>query len=261
MKAQHIDGKTPKKLRAEMCRDFADGKIEVLLNVDLFGEGYDLAAQAGKDVTIDCVIQARPTQSLSLHLQQVGRGLRKKSDGSKALLLDHAGNWMRHGLPDDERVWSLEGEKRTRKKRQSAEEAGSVRQCPTCYGVHEPAPKCPYCGHVYESAGRKIEEREGELQEINTSAVRRSHLASQGRARTPEQMRALGYSAARTAHIMAARAEKTALQNTLRGLLKEANETITEHEMKKMKPKALKSMIVEMKTKLNKNGHQLFLES
>ena len=60
---------------------------------------------------------------------------------------------------------------------------------------------------------------------------------------------------------MAARAEKTALQNTLRGLLKEANETITEHEMKKMKPKALKSMIVEMKTKLNKNGHQLFLES
>ena len=71
-------------------RDYAEGRLQVLTNVDLFGEGFDLASVAERDVSIDCVMQMRPTQSLALHLQQVGRGLRP-GDGKVAVILDHAG--------------------------------------------------------------------------------------------------------------------------------------------------------------------------
>jgi superfamily II DNA or RNA helicase len=118
----------------------------------------------------------RPTKSLGLYLQQVGRGLRPAPNKSHLIVLDHAGNSIKHGLIEEPRAWSLEG----RKKRQAVPAA---RQCPECYAVHTPAPTCPECGHSYasEPREREIEHVAGHLQEIDP--VARMAAATQANAR------------------------------------------------------------------------------
>jgi superfamily II DNA or RNA helicase len=179
IRAAHLDGDTPKDERARVVRAYADGELEVLWNVALFGEGFDLAAVAGRDVTIDAVIQARPTTSLSLHLQQVGRALRP-APGKRAVILDHAGNAHRHGLPDDARVWTLAG----RAKGGAANDNGPPPPvtCAGCFGqIRRPMPdRCPYCGHKLEAQRRaeEIKVEEGRLIELA-----RGQAAAEERAR------------------------------------------------------------------------------
>jgi superfamily II DNA or RNA helicase len=85
----------------------------------------------------------RPTQSLGLYLQMVGRALRIGGGKRRALILDHAGNWERHGLYDFPHQWSLEG-------RPKADAAELVRRCPNCDAVIPiRAEECPECGHVF----------------------------------------------------------------------------------------------------------------
>lgn len=143
--AAHLDGNTPAAERADIIQRFADGELQVLSNVSLFGEGFDLSAVAGRDVTIDCVMLLRPTQSLSLFLQQVGRALRP-APGKVAIILDHAGNTQRHGLPDDQREWSLKG--RDKKAKRESDGPPPPVTCEGCYTqIRRPAPpKCPHCG-------------------------------------------------------------------------------------------------------------------
>jgi DNA repair protein RadD len=189
--AQHIDGTTPTAERKAYARRFALGEIQVLTNAALFGEGYDLAAQAGIDVSIDCVGLCRPTQSLALHLQQIGRGLRLSEGKRHAVILDHAGNIMKHGLPDDDREWSLEGQKKGKKGAQDI--AVPLRQCPKCFACHRPAPKCPDCGYSYPiEVKQTIEEVEGELLEIDKEALRATRKAEEAKARTLDELIALG---------------------------------------------------------------------
>lgn len=171
IRAEHLDGTCSTEQRRQAAQRFATGELDVLSNVDLFGEGYDLAAQSGRDVAIECVGLARPTQSLSLHLQQVGRALRPQQQ--PAIILDHAGNCMRHGLPDDDREWSLGGRGRVRKGSQSGP---PVRQCPQCFGVHAAScHTCPYCGHIHIIAGRGVEEVMGDLVAIERSDLQKHH--------------------------------------------------------------------------------------
>lgn len=168
--ALHIDGRSATHERRSAARAFADGRVQVLVNVGLFGEGYDLAAQAGRDVTIEAVGLARPTQSLALHLQQIGRALRPKD--RPAVILDHANNLETHGLPDDDREWTLEG--RAKKKKKDGDDAPSLKTCPECFGIHKPFLKlCPYCGYAYAAVPRAaIEVADGELKEIDPSVKR-----------------------------------------------------------------------------------------
>ena len=186
--ALHLDGTTPTDERRRAVKAFADGHIEVLCNVDLFGEGFDLSSLAGKDVPIEAVIMCRPTMSLSMYLQQCGRGLRYKK--APAIILDHAGNMEKHGLPDGDREWSLE----PRKKKKKGEAGGSVpiKQCPQCFFCHAPAPVCPNCDHVYEAAGREIDEEEGDLAEISVVQARALRKSEEKNARTIEALTELG---------------------------------------------------------------------
>lgn len=215
--AGHIDGSMKSSERNRIARDFADGAITCLWNVDILGEGYDLAAQAGIPVTIDAVIQARPTQSLSLHLQQVGRALRPKMDGSRAIILDHAGNYTRHGLPDDEREWSLDGNKEQLSRKKSEDTIQAVKQCGECFYVHKPAPRCPSCGHIYGGDGRKIEEIDGKLEKLDKDAARKSARKEQGSAQTLDDLVELGRKRgyknpyAWAAHVHTARQRKKAV--------------------------------------------------
>jgi superfamily II DNA or RNA helicase len=181
--AVHLDGNTPKPERKSVIAAFKRNEIQVLCNVDLFGEGFDLPA-------LEVCIMLRPTESLALYLQQVGRALRTSEGKTHALILDHAGNVMRHGLPDDDREWSLEGRKKA--DREPGEREEPIKQCEKCFHVHAPAPKCPNCGFVYEVTGREVAHVDGELQELDVEALRRAKMVEQGRARDLEQLVQVG---------------------------------------------------------------------
>jgi len=156
--AAHVDGGTPKGERREALAAFAAGSVRVLSNVDLFGEGFDLPA-------VEVVILARPTRSLSLHLQQIGRALRPAAGKDAALILDHAGNLARHGLPDEPRVWSLDA--KARRGREKSASRTTVRRCPRCFSTFHAASRvCPECGFRIAPEPRSIEKRVGELREI-----------------------------------------------------------------------------------------------
>lgn len=206
-----LDGNTPQEDRRAAFIGFAKRQIDVIVNCQLFCEGFDLAAQVDRDVTIEAVMQYSPTQSLAKHLQQLGRGLRKKPD--PAILLDLVGNLSRLGLPDEEREWSLEG----RKKKSSEEK---VMVCPSCFCSHDPAPSCPDCGHAYavkekaNGQGRILDEVEGELEEIDVEAIRRERKLEQAKARTLDDLVKLatdrGYKSPEkwAAHVFTARQAK-----------------------------------------------------
>lgn len=139
IKAVHLDGKTPKEERSEIIQKFRDKEVQVISNVDLIGEGFDVP---------DCstVIMLRPTQSLSLYIQQAMRGMRYRP-GKTSIIIDHVDNVRRHGLPDMEREWSLEGNKKT----SSGESEIKIKQCENCFAVyHQSESECPMCGHVPE---------------------------------------------------------------------------------------------------------------
>ena len=135
--ARHVDGDTPGDDRDRAMRDFREGRILGLANVELFSEGLDVPG-------IEAAIDLRPTQSLTLWLQFCGRALRPAYGKPHAIILDHAGNARRHGLPDDQREWSLIGRE---KKTMNGNGASVVKICPSCFGAQRPGQKmCRYCG-------------------------------------------------------------------------------------------------------------------
>jgi DNA repair protein RadD len=133
VRAVHLDGNTPRERRRAILAQLSSGEIQLVCNCSLIAEGLDIAAVCG-------VILLRPTKSLALYLQQVGRALRPLEGKSRAVILDHAGNVFRHGLLDVEHEWSLDG--RPKKKGKAL-----ARRCPEC-GVVIPIPAhpCPECG-------------------------------------------------------------------------------------------------------------------
>ena len=131
-----ILGYTPSEVRAERIRQFSNGELKVLVNVAVATEGFDLPDAS-------CIVLTRPTMSLSLYLQMVGRGLRPKHSGSNCLVLDLAGNVERHGLPSDERQWSLEPRGRNTE------------------GDDPPVVRCPHCESVSPAASHNCQLCEG----------------------------------------------------------------------------------------------------
>ena len=180
--AAHIDGETDIVMRDYNIERFREGKIKVLSNVDLCGEGFDLPA-------LEAAILLRPTKSLGLYLQQCGRTLRISPGKSHAIILDHVGACATHGLPDDERTWTLDG----REKHSDNGKGITVKICSQCFGAQRPGSKvCRYCGHEFEVESRQVEQKDGELSEIDVMQLRRERLISQGRCQTLDELIAEG---------------------------------------------------------------------
>ncbi|EPE7714176.1 DEAD/DEAH box helicase [Listeria monocytogenes] len=154
--AAHIDGKTLKTERDHIIQQFRNGDIKVLCNLDLIGEGFDVP---------DCstVIMLRPTQSLSLYIQQSMRGMRYRP-GKTSIIIDHVGNVSRFGLPDMERTWTLEPKKGSNSKKAEA----PVKICPDCFmTVLSSNKQCEHCGHEFKVEVKPIQiDSAAELQEI-----------------------------------------------------------------------------------------------
>lgn len=184
-KAEHVDGETPTEQRDASIKRFERGETQILSNVDLFGEGFDLPS-------LEVSILLRPTDSLALYLQQCGRALRPSPGKDHALILDHAGNCARHGLPDEEREWTLEG--RPRRERSDKVTNVSVKVCPKCFAAQFPGkPACLYCGVVFEVKTRVIDRVDGELAEVTKdNLVRRKRDDERQNCHSLDQLIALG---------------------------------------------------------------------
>ena len=154
-----VTATTPDAERVAILRRFRNKELMQLVNVDLFGEGFDLPA-------IEVVSMARPTQSFNLFVQQFGRACRLMDHKKFALIIDHVGNVERHGLPDAPRVWSLN---RKANKRGKKGPSIPIIGCPQCTAAYEKIYKaCPFCGHVPEITERsKPEFVDGDLTELD----------------------------------------------------------------------------------------------
>lgn len=140
--AEHLDGKTPDRERESILRRFEQGKTLVLCNVEIATEGFDLP-------DLDCVQLARPTKSLSLALQMIGRALRMAPGKTSAIILDHAGIIAEHGYPVDYRDWSLDGNPLPQK--------STFKRCKRCSSAIKRAAKtCPSCGYQYQQSARAL---------------------------------------------------------------------------------------------------------
>lgn len=104
IEAVYIDSDTPKRERSEIVDNFKSGKIQVMVNVDIFSEGFDCP-------DVEFIQLARPTWSLAKFLQQVGRGMRPCEGKSRTVILDNSRMFVKFGLPSKERkwIWHFEG--------------------------------------------------------------------------------------------------------------------------------------------------------
>jgi DNA repair protein RadD len=139
--AMHIDGTTAKDVRTGILQHLENGDISVVTNVDVLCEGWD-------QPSVKCVVLARPTQSARMHLQQAGRCLRPymvQGISQRAIILDHAGNMARHGLPQEDRQFTLDtGEKRNAS-------GPNVRVCKECYAMFSGSTNtCPECKAIVQ---------------------------------------------------------------------------------------------------------------
>jgi len=183
-----INGKLDDSTRKYRIQALGRGEIQVLTSCDLISEGTDIPI-------VTAAILLRPTQSLGLYLQQVGRVLRPFPGKANSIVLDHVGNWERHGMPDQNREWDLNPERRTPRKTMDEDEIPPLRSCPQCYMVMRATIIiCPQCGAVKETKKRELKQVNGTLSEITDADADRIRLArsrEQGTAKTLQDLLAV----------------------------------------------------------------------
>lgn len=134
--------------RFRTIKQFKNREISVLINVGLFDEGFDVPG-------VETVVMARPTKSLGLYLQQIGRGLRIAPGKSRALIIDMVNNYLEHGLPDRSRVWTLDARVSGRNAPRDPNEIPLTR-CEKCFHPYARVHRaCPHCGHEPVIVGRR----------------------------------------------------------------------------------------------------------
>jgi DNA repair protein RadD len=153
IRAAHVDGRTPENIRRAALRDLASGELEVVANCGVFLEGTDVPE-------VKCIVHARPTQSITLWRQSVGRCMRPALS-QVPLLLDHAGNFDRLGCPFEDLQWSLSS--------RPSRPAGRLpmKLCKKCYAYMPPQRvTCEFCGYVFtkDDDPKLPSETAGELQ-------------------------------------------------------------------------------------------------
>lgn len=153
VRVEHLDGNTPKAQRDAILHRLRIGYTTIVCNVGVLEEGWDLPA-------LDCAIIARPSGSLAWHLQVIGRIMRGAEGKRAAIVLDHAGNHLRHGPVTQRITYSLAD--RVGDRRGGGDDASSCKRCPKCFRVvARSAPACPECKHVF--TGKEVQHSPGEL--------------------------------------------------------------------------------------------------
>lgn len=190
IRAEALSAETPARERKRIIDGFRAGEITILCNCTLLSEGISINE-------VSCVMLLRPTESVALGIQQMMRCMRYLP-GKTAKIVDMVGNYLRVGLPDEEREWSLS--EPVRKRRELSPEGNYyIRTCPECYMVFPTAPVCPFCGTKYPLSPREIQaQKDIELARITAeeaervAEAKRKSRIEQGRAATFEELVRLG---------------------------------------------------------------------
>jgi superfamily II DNA or RNA helicase len=144
VRAEHIDGSTPKDERDATLARLASGEIQVVCNCQVLTEGWNMPEVA-------CCILARPTKRMGLYRQTIGRVLRPAPGKEFAIILDHSGAVFRHGLPEDRVEWTLDEDKKAAAPAHTArahKPAGGLIECTQCTGLRVGGQPCPCCGFM-----------------------------------------------------------------------------------------------------------------
>jgi DNA repair protein RadD len=162
--AKHVDAYTPDAERDATWTALMSGELKVVSSIGIISYAWDCPP-------VSCAILARPTESEQLYLQQVGRILRPFATKRDAIVLDHAGNTVRHGFVDAERKWSLDDEVLATR-RAERELAIAVTMCQACWRAYPSnLANCPECGTLRAKNVRKIRTAPGELTELKRLAI------------------------------------------------------------------------------------------
>jgi superfamily II DNA or RNA helicase len=161
VKAEHVDGSTPKPDRDAALARLASGEIELIANCMVLTEGWDMPE-------VGCCILARPTRKMGLYRQMVGRVLRPAAGKADAIVLDHSGAVFRHGFVEDRVEWRLDPDKRaispTHVKRLETRGYSSrLLECSQCSSLRAPGEKCPHCGFLPTRPPKAVAFKDGEL--------------------------------------------------------------------------------------------------
>jgi DNA repair protein RadD len=169
VRAEHIDGSTPKPKRDASLARLASGEIELITNCLVLTEGFDLP-------DIGCIILARPTKKMGLYRQMIGRALRPAAGKVDAVILDHAGTIFRHGFAEDRITWTLDPTGRAEAPKHTQREAkGSssrLVECTQCGAIREGGKPCCVCGFLPQRRPRAIEIVEGNLGLVDHKRLR-----------------------------------------------------------------------------------------
>lgn len=149
--AASLDGSMSKASRSDIMQQFRAGEIQIISSCNLISEGLSIDE-------CDCCMLLRPTDSLALYIQQACRCLRYLP-GKRAVILDMAGNYTRHGLPDMDREWSLESTV-ARRSEFNPDGTLALRVCAFCFKTYPTAAVCPFCGEPYELTPRELKQME-----------------------------------------------------------------------------------------------------
>ena len=165
IKAEHLDGTTPKDERDDILKRLASGETQVVSNCMVLTEGWDSPA-------VSCCVLARPTKSLGLYLQMAGRILRPFQDKTDAVIIDHSGAVHEHGFIDEPMPWSLDpDEKIAERKAKTKYKSKNPITCGECDFVYSKQPDCPKCGWVPERKGAYFNVVDADLQRISRDGV------------------------------------------------------------------------------------------
>lgn len=161
----HLDASSTDEKRKEIILKLEKKEIDCISQVGIANRGTDIPC-------LGAVIMARPTQSYNFYLQLLGRGTRTFPGKKDFLVLDHAGNYFRHGPPQAEPEPDLDG---LRKKRKESH-VNRARSCPECFAIYE-GPRCHECNHRVEGVPLEVQVKNGWLTEIEMANIDPLELA------------------------------------------------------------------------------------
>jgi DNA repair protein RadD len=163
--AKGIDGTLSREERKQILQEFKDGSIKVLISCDLIGEGLNVP-------DADCAILLRPTKSLTLYLQQIGRAMRVTDTKRTCKIVDHVNNVAYFGPPWIKRYWTLDGY--NKKTRTDSISGVNLKLCLKCGNyINSNVLVCPHCGNIFKSKSKIWKTIETELQKITIESAQK----------------------------------------------------------------------------------------
>lgn len=162
VQAECVHSKMDTQTRSLLTEQFKSRKFQVLVNCQIATYGYDVPS-------VNCIVLARPTKSIVLHLQMLGRGMRPKPNGDWCTVLDHADNVRRLGCAEDLIRWRLDDGKEAAHNQTKADRdvrGDSLTTCGECGHQFTSSRTCPQCGWEKPARSKDVEVVDADLVKI-----------------------------------------------------------------------------------------------